>query len=181
MNPSAVGRRFLGPLAVLAVAASVFLVGPRIVKAFTLPPDILFFDPISVPVDHTLHVHLVNHLGAGPLEFRAFIVPTTPAAGASVVGSAITLNVGQGSDEAFPFAGFGAPPGATSVPVVVTIMASIPGAPPGTPLPPDWSGTVASSVEIVSDKTALPTAILGGRHVMRADRSGGSAPCLFCN
>jgi hypothetical protein len=98
MIPSAIGRRFLGPIAVLAVAASVVLVGPRIVKAFTLPPDILFFDPISVPVDHTLHVHLVNHLGAAPLEFRAFIVPTTPAAGASVVGSAITLNVGAGSD-----------------------------------------------------------------------------------
>ena len=60
------------------MAASVFLVGSRIVRAFTLPPDIIFFDPISVPVDHTLHVHLVNQLGSGPIELRAFINPTTP-------------------------------------------------------------------------------------------------------
>jgi hypothetical protein len=173
------GRRSLVALALIA-GLSAAVVGPQIVRAFTLPPDILYFDPISVPVDHTLHVHLVNHLGSGPIEFRAFIVPTTPGAGASVAGPAVTLNVGQGSDESFPFAGFSPPPGATSVPVVVTILAGVPGS-PGTPLPPDWSGTVASSVEIVSDKTALPTAILGGRHVMRADRSGGTAPCLFCN
>lgn len=168
-------KRFLIVLALAAMPAIVL--GPRMVRAFTLPPDIIYFDPISVPVDHTLHVHLVNQLG-GPMEFRAFLNPTTAGAGGSVVGAAITLNFGEGSDETFTFAGFGPPPGATRVPVVVTILANLPG---GGSLPPEWSGTVASSVEIVSDKTELPTAILGGRHITRDDGSGNPAPCLFCN
>lgn len=174
-------RRSLAALAVLAlITAPAILLGPRLVRAFTLPPDILYFDPISVPMDHTLHVHVVNEIGTGPMDFRAFVKPTTPAAGSTVLGATITLNPGEGSDETFTFASFSPPAGATRVPVVVTIMASPTGS-PGVPLPFDWSGTVASSVEIVSDKTELPTAILGGRHVLRADRSGSPAPCLFCN
>src|SRR5260221_922922 len=61
MNRLLAGRRSLALLAVLALlAAPAILLEPRPVRAFTLPTDIIYFDPISVPLDHTLHVHLVN-------------------------------------------------------------------------------------------------------------------------
>lgn len=171
-------RRLLATLAmvVLAAAPAVFL-EPRPVRAFTLPGDIIYFDPISVPVDHTVHVHLFNELSNVKMDFRAILTPTTPGAGTAVVGAPITLAPGDGSDESFTFASFVPPPGAVRVPMVVTILVSLTG---GGNLPGDWSGTVASSVEMVSDKTELPTAILGGRHIMR-DKGGNPAPCLFCN
>lgn len=172
------GRRFLGALALLALfAAPAILFEPRPVRAFTLPTDIIYFDAISVPLDHTLHVHLVNELSNVKMDFRAFLKPTTPGAGSPVVGSTVTLAPGDGSDESFTFAGFSPPAGVTRVPVVATILVTLTG---GGSLPNDWSGTVASSVEIVSDKTDLPTAILGGRHILR-DRAGNPTPCLFCN
>jgi hypothetical protein len=172
------GRRLLGSIALLAlVIAPAIFMKPRPVGAFTLPTDIIYFDPISVPVDHTLHVHLVNELSNVKMDFQAILTPTTPGAGSQVVGSPVTLAPGDGSDEAYTFAGFSPPPGATRVPVVATIFVTLTG---GGSLPADWSGTVASSIEIVNDKTELPTAILGGRHIIR-DQGGSPTPCLFCN
>ena len=176
-------RRFLGgTLALLAlVAVPAILLGPRLVRAFTLPNNIIYFDPVSVPVDRTLHLHLVNELGSAAMDFRPFLKPTTPGAGSSVVGATITLNPGDGSDQAFTFAGFSPPPGATRVPVVCTIFVSLTG---GGTLPADWSGRVASSVEIVDDVTGQQTAILGGRHILRSGPGGPGGtptPCLFCN
>ena len=175
------GRFLGGTLALLAlVAVPAVLLGPRIARAFTLIPTIIYFDPISVPVDHTLHVHLVNQFGTGPMVFRTSLKPTTPTAGSPVLAGAFTLNPGEGNDQAFSFAAFAPPAGATRVPVVVTILVA-PGG--GGSLPADWSGRVASSVEIVNDITGLQTAILGGRHIIRGGPPGGTTPtpCLFCN
>jgi len=171
------GRRLLGTIALLALVAPTMFLEPRPARAFTLPGDILYFDPISVPVDHTVHVHIVNELASDKMDFRALLTPTTPAVGSSVVGALVTLPPGEGSDESFTFASFAPPSGTVRVPMVVTILVTSTN---GGTLPPEWSGTVASSVEIVSDKTELPTAILGGRHVLR-DNAGSPEPCLFCN
>ena len=130
-----------------------------------------------MPVDHTVHIHIVNELANVKMDFRALLTPTTPAVGSPVVGALVTLAPGEGSDESFTFASFAPPGGTVRVPMVATILVTPNG---GGTLPPDWSGTVASSVEIVSDKTELPTAILGGRHVLR-DNAGSPEPCLFCN
>jgi len=111
------------------------------------------------------------------MDFRAILTPTTPGAGSQVLGPTVTLAPGDGSDESFPFAVFSPPAGVNRVPVVATIFVTLNG---GGSLPNDWSGMVASSIEIVSDKTELPTAILGGRHILR-DRGGNPNPCLFCN
>jgi hypothetical protein len=170
--------RLLGTIALLAlVAAPASFLKPRPARAFTLPGDILYFDPISVPVDHTVHIHIVNELANDKMDFRALLTPTTPAVGSPVVGALVTLAPGEGSDESFTFASFAPPGGTVRVPIVATILVTPTS---GGALPPEWSGTVASSVEIVSDKTGLPTAILGGRHVMR-DNAGNPKPCLFCN
>jgi hypothetical protein len=171
-------RRILGAFAVLALAvAPAILLGPRPVRAFTLPPDIIFFDAVSVPVDHTAHVHIVNAIGAGPMIFRTVVRPTTPAAGSLVFSAAVTLSPGDGIDQLFPFAGFAPPPGTLRVPVTTAILVSPPG---GGPLPADWSGTVVSSVEVVNDLTNVQTAILGGRHIVRGV-GGVPTPCLECN
>ncbi len=173
------GRRFLGTMAVLAVAGvPALLTGPRLAKAFTLPPDIIYFDPVGVPVDYTLHLNLVNEIGGANMDFRPFCKPTTPAAGSPVVGATVTLAPGDGADQDFPFASFSPPAGATRVPVVCTILVTLSG---GGSLPADWSGRVASSVEIVDDKTGQQTAILGGRHILRDSPSSTPTPCLFCN
>ncbi|SRR5713101_3897949 len=178
MKRFAAGRRFLGTAALFAlVAAAAMLLGPRIVRAFTLPNNIVFFDPISVPIDHTLHVHLVNEIGSGPLDFKMFVKPTTPAAGTSVLGAGFTLNPGDGADQDFAFASFSPPVGVTRVPAVVTIFVSAGGAAP----PADWSGRLASSVEVLDDTTGLQVAILGGRHITRGPTGGALTPCLFCN
>ena len=111
-------RRLLGTIALLILAAApAILLQPRPVRAFTLPGDILYFDPISVPVDHTVHVHLFNELSNVKMDFRAILTPTTPGAGSPVVGATITLAPGDGSDEAFTFASFAPPPGAVRVPM----------------------------------------------------------------
>lgn len=171
------GRRLPGTIALLALVAPTMFLEPRPARAFTLPGNILYFDPISVPVDHTVHIHLVNQFSNDKMDFRAILTPTQPAVGSPVVGALITLAPGDGSDESFTFASFAPPPGTVRVPMVAMIFV-IPNG--GGTLPADWSGRVASSVEIVSDKTELPTAILGGRHVLR-DNAGSPGPCLFCN
>lgn len=171
------GRRLLGTIALLALVAPTMFLEPRPARAYTLPGDILYFDPISVPVDHTVHIHILNELANDKMDFRAILTPTTPAVGSPVVGALVTLAPGEGSDESFTFASFVPPFGTVRVPMVVTIFVTPTN---GGTLPPEWSGTVASSVEIVSDKTELPTAILGGRHVLR-DNAGSPEPCLFCN
>jgi hypothetical protein len=173
------GRRFLGVAALLAlVALPAILLGPRLARAFTLVPTIVYFDAVSVPVDHTLHVHLVNQFGTGPMIFRASLKPTTPGAGSPVLGAAITLNPGEGSDQSFTFAGFSPPAGATYVPVVASILVSAAG---GGALPADWSGRVASSVEILDDQTGRQTAILGSRHIVVLGPGGAPTFCVFCN
>lgn len=170
------GRRFLVTAALLAlVAVPAMLLGPRNARAFTFVPNVIYFDPISVPAGHTLHVHLVNAWGTGPMGFNPVVRPTTTAAGTQVVGTFVNLNVGGGSDQAFPFAAFSPPPGATSVPVVALILVS------QTSLPVDWSGRVASSVEVVNDLTGEQVAILGGRHIIQTPFVGSTHPCESCN
>ena len=44
------------------VALPAVLLRSRTAEAFTLP-NLISVDPVSVPVDHTLHVHLVNQFG----------------------------------------------------------------------------------------------------------------------
>jgi hypothetical protein len=172
------GRRLLGAIALLAlVAAPASFLVPRPARAFTLPGDILYFDPISVPIDHTVHIHIVNEFANDKMDFRAFLRPTTTAVGSPVLGTLVTLAPGEGSDESFTFASFAPPSGTLRVPMVATILVTPTN---GGTLPAEWSGTVSSSVEIVSDKTELPTAILGGRHVLR-DNAGNPEPCLFCS
>ncbi len=173
-------RRLAVAAAVLALVAAVGLVvGPRIVRAFTLPSNIIYFDPVSVPTGHTAHVHIVNELGAASMDFRAFLKPTTPAVGSPVVGATVSLAPGDGLDQDFAFASFAPPAGVTRVPVVVTIFVTLTG---GGSLGSDWSGRVASSIEIIDDATGQQTAILGGRHILRSGAGGsGPSPCLFCN
>lgn len=173
-------RRFLGITAttLALVAISALLLWPRLARAFTLVNTTIYFDPVSVPAGHTLHVHLVNQLGTGAMALLPTLMPTTPAAGGRVLGSPVTLNPGEGSDQAFTFAGFSPPAGATRVPVVCSIQVwgSATSA-----LPADWSGRVASSVEIVDDVTGAQVAILGSRHIVLVPPTGTLTPCLFCN
>ncbi|MET0554358.1 MAG: hypothetical protein ABW221_15045 [Vicinamibacteria bacterium] len=171
------GHRLLGTIALIALVAPAMFLEPRPARAYTLPGNILYFDPISVPVDHTVHIHVVNQFSNDKVDFRAILTPTTPAVGSPVVGALVTLAPGDGSDEEFAFATFAPPSGTVRVPMVATIFVTPTG---GGTLPATWSGTIASSVEIVSDKTGLPTAILGGRHILR-DNAGSPGPCLFCN
>jgi hypothetical protein len=170
------GRRFLVTAALLAlVAVPAILLGPRNARAFTLIPNVIVFDPISVPAGHTLHVHLVNAWGTGQMGFNPIVRPTTPAAGTQVVGTFVNLNVGGGSDQAFPFVAFSPPPGAKSVPVVALIMVG------QNSLPADWSGRVASSLEVVNDITGEQVANLGGRHIIQTQFVGNTHPCESCN
>jgi hypothetical protein len=173
-------RRLLGVTsAMLAlVVTSTVLLRPRVARAFTLVNNTIYFDPVAVPAGHTLHVHLVNQFGAGAMMFRPVLKPTTPAAGSSVLGTFVSLNPGEGSDQSFAFSGFAPPAGATRVPVVCSILVT---GSATSALPADWSGRVASSVEVVDDATGVPVALLGGRHIVRSPVVGALTPCLFCN
>ena len=176
------GRRLLGTVALVAlVSVSALMLGSRHARAFTLASLIISYDAVSVPVDHTLHVNIVNEFGTSPVIVRAFVKPTTAGAGTPAVGANITLNPGQGSDEAFTFAGFSPPSGANRVPVVTAIMVNT-GLPGTTPVV-DWSAKLAISLEIIDDSTGRPTAILGGRHVVVPPAFLGLPPtfCLSCN
>ena len=57
--------------------APAILLSPRTARAFTLPSNLIIFDPISVPIDHTLDVHLLNQFSGLSLDFRMFVKPTT--------------------------------------------------------------------------------------------------------
>jgi hypothetical protein len=176
------GRRFLGTIALLAlVGGAAMLMGPRVARAFTLAQLAISFDPVSVPVDHALHVNIVNQFSGNQVTVRAVVTPTTPGAGTRVVGAPIILNPGQGSDEAFPFAGFSPPSGVNRVPVVCEILVSL----GGTSITPliDWSAKLGTSVEVIDDTTGRQTAILGSRHVVVFPTLPGTPPtfCLFCN
>jgi len=86
MKRSLSRRRLLGgATALLALFAVSVLLGPRVVRAFTLSNNVIYFDAISVPVGHTLHVHVVNQFGTAAMNFRPLLKPTTPTAGSSVV------------------------------------------------------------------------------------------------
>lgn len=180
MTTSLPRRKVLGTtIALLALfAGPAILFGPRIVRAFTLIPNVVYFDAVSVPTGHTLHVHVVNRFGSTPMIFRFSIQPTSPATGTPVTAGPVTLNPGEGTEQTFSFAGFSPPGGVTRVPVTSLILVE---APSGTTLSSDWSGQVASSVEIVDDATDLPTAILGGRHIVRSNPGGVPTFCLSCN
>jgi hypothetical protein len=178
-------RRWLaGALGLTALLAGSAILGPRIVRAFTLIPNLIFFDPVSLPVDHTLRVHFVNQMGTDPIDVRIQASPTLSGTGTPAFVGPITLNAGEGTDQAFTFASFSPPPGVTRIPLVVQIHVSP--SPPGTPvhglrMPDDWSGGVASSVELFSDRTRQQVLILGSRHIVQ-DGTGNSARfCLSCN
>jgi hypothetical protein len=156
------------------LSGSAILLYPRIARAFTLVTATIYFDPISVTAGQTLHVHLVNQLGASPYGFFTTCKPTTPGLGTAVSGAAITLNVGDGSDESFPFAGF-APVGTTRIPVVCKV--AVLALPPPSPTPSDFSGRIASSIEIIDDTTGRPTQILASRHIVLPT----TGPCVSCN
>ena len=176
------GRRFLGTIGLLALlGVAAVVLGPRVARAFTLAQLAISYDPVSVPVDHTLHVNIVNQYNGNKVIVRALLTPMTPAAGSQLLGAPIILHPGDGSDEAFTFAGFSPPSGANRVPVVVEILVTL----GGTPLTPviDWSGKLATSVEIIDDRTGVQTALLGSRHVVIFPTLPGASPtfCLFCN
>ena len=154
------------------------LLGPRIARAFTLIPTIIYFDPVSVPVDHTLHLHLVNQFGTGPMIFRR--VPDADHSRARAPPSSAPPSPSTRARDPTSRSRSGAsrrPAGATYVPVVATILVAPAG---GGALPADWSGRVASSVEIIDDKTGLQTAILGSRHIV-IRRTGRRSPRSACS
>jgi hypothetical protein len=157
------------------LSGSAILLYPRIARAFTLVTATIYFDPISVTSDQTLHVHLVNQLGASPYGFFTTCKPTTPGLGTAASGAAITLAVGDGSDESFPFAAFAPTVGTTRIPVVCKVAVLV--LPPPSPIPGDFSGRIASSIEIIDDKTGRPTQILASRHIVLPT----TGPCVSCN
>ena len=164
-------------------AASATLLRPRLARAFTLSDLIIGYDPVGVAADHTLHVNVVNALGADPVIVRAVVTPTTPGAGSRVVGPSVTLNPGDGLDQTFPFAGFAPPAGANRVPVVTELLVSTPAGFRPTSSVLEWSGKLATSVEVVDDVTGVQTAILGSRHVVVTPSGPAGSPtfCLDCN
>jgi hypothetical protein len=153
------------------LAASAILLQPRIARGFTVIFSTIYFDPISVPSGHTLQLHVVNQLGANAIVIRPTLKPTSPALGGTVTGAAATINPGDGYDQSFTFAAFSPTPGTTRIPVVCSIAVVA-----NPPLPNDFSGTIASSIEITDDATGQPTAILASRHVVIK-----TTPCVFCN
>ena len=179
-------RRWLsGALGLTALLAGSALVGPRIVRAFTLVPNIIFFDPVSLPVDHTLHAHFVNHMGSDPIEVRFSVIPVVPGTGSAVFSGPFTLSPGEGTDQTFTLASFTPPAGVNRIPLVVQIHVSPPTMPPspvfGIRMPADWSGGVASSVELFSDRTRQQVLILGSRHIVLDGTANSAHFCLSCS
>ena len=157
----------------ILLSGSAILFYPRIARAFTLFPSTIFFDPISVTTGQTLHVHFVNQFGATPYGIFVTCKPTSAALGSPVSGAAVAVNPGDGVDQSFPFVGFSPSPATTRIPVVCKIEIVVP--PSGMP-PHDFSGRVASSVEIIDDVTGRPTEIITTHHVLL-----GTNPCEYCN
>ena len=177
------GRRLWGALVALAlVTVPAVLLKSRTAEAFTLPNLILSFDPLAVPRDHSLHVHMVNQFGQDPVIVQPVL--TTATLGGSPVflrGTIVTLNPGEGTEEAFPFVDLTPPPGADRVAVVPAVWASLVLA-----SPPPRSGTGRRNgdppVEVVDDLTGHQIARLRRPHVVAPE--GDRAPldfCLFCN
>ncbi|HEX9406805.1 MAG TPA: hypothetical protein VF975_05780 [Thermoanaerobaculia bacterium] len=167
--------RLATALALLVLfTASAILLKPRVARAFTLITSTIFFDPVSVTAGQTLHVHVVNHLGAAPIGILVTVKPTTPGLGTSVSGVGVTLAPGDGTDQSFTFASLSPTPGTTRIPVlcIITVVAI----PPGPPLPSDFSGRTASSVEIIDDVTGRPTEITTTHHIVNM-----TSPCTSCN
>jgi hypothetical protein len=72
------GRRFWGALVVLAlVAVPAVLLKSRTAEAFTLPNLILLLDPLAVPRDYSLHVHMVNQFGQDPVIVQPVLTTAT--------------------------------------------------------------------------------------------------------
>ena len=177
-------RRFLGTIVALAlVSVAAVLLKSRTAEAFTLPNLILSFDPLAVPRDYSLHVHMVNQFGQDPVIVQPVL--TTPTLGGSPAflrGTIVTLNPGEGTEEAFPFVDLTPPPGADRVAVVPAVWVSTgPGLPPSQVR--DWSAEMATSVEVVDDLTGHQIAVFGGRHAVLPQRLVGRPFdfCLFCN
>jgi hypothetical protein len=158
---------------VLIFAGSAILLEPRIARAFTIINSTIYFDPVSVPVGHTLQLHVVNQLGTAPIGIFPTLKPTDPALGSPVSGAAVTISPGNGNDQSFPFVSLAPTPGTTRIPVVCTV--AVVGIPPAI-LPADFSGRIASSIEIIDDATGKPTELVASRHIVIT-----TTPCLFCN
>jgi hypothetical protein len=178
------GRRLLGALVVLAlVTVPAVLLKSRTAEAFTLPNLILSYDPIAVPRDFTLHVHMVNQYGSNDVVVQPMLwTPTVGSSPALLRGTIVTLKPGEGTEEAFPFVDLSPPAGADRVPVVAAVWISF--GPGLTPIQVrDWSAEVASSIEVVDDNTGRQIAVFGGRHVVVPPRIFGLPLdfCLFCN
>ena len=173
-------RRLAGMLAALGVVSAFAAVGPRIVRAFTLVPNIIAFDPLTVPPRHSLHVHFVNRFGADKMDVRFSVAPTNVPGSTPLFFGPFTLAPGEGMEQVVSFASLPpAPPGA-GVPVVVSILVNDTNSAVPQRLPVDWSGTVASSVELTNDRTGLQILILGSRHIVQ-DGTGSPRFCLSCN
>jgi hypothetical protein len=171
-------RRLAGMLVALGVVSASAAVGPRLVRAFTLVPNIIAFDPLTVPARHSLHVHFVNRFGAANMDVRFSVAPTNVPGSTPLFFGPFTLAPGEGMEQVVSSASLPPPPPGAGVPVVVSILVNDTNS--AQRLPVDWSGTVASSVELTNDKTGLPILILGSRHIVQ-DGTGSPRFCLSCN
>src|SRR6187397_2609728 len=109
-------RRLLAGVALFAlVAVSAILMKSKPAEAFTLPNLIISYDPLAVPRDHNLRVHMVNQFGQNDVIVQPVL--TTPTLGAPTFlrGTIFTLHPGEWTEEAFPFASLTPPPGADRV------------------------------------------------------------------
>jgi hypothetical protein len=176
-------RRFLGTIVALAlVSVPALLLKSRTAEAFTLANLILSYDPLAVPKDHHLRVHMVNQYGQNAVVVQPMLWTPTLGPRTLLRGTIVTLQPGEGTEEAFPFANLSPPAGADRVAVVAEVWLSF--GPGLTPIQVrDWSAEVASSIEVVDDNTGHQIAVLGGRHVVVPPRIFGLPLdfCLFCN
>ena len=171
-------RRFAAAsLTALVVCASAWiLLRPRPAQAFTLVPNAIIFDPISVTGGQTLHLHLVNQASSVTYSVFTNCKPTTPV-GDLIFAPAAALPPGAGIDQSYPFTMFVPTPGTTRMAVVCAIgLVDATGA----KLADDFSGRLASSIEIIDDGTGRPTEFNASRHIMLM-KGGNATPCLFCN
>jgi len=156
------------------LTGSLVLLNPRIAHAFTILVSTIYFDPVSVTPAQTIHVHIFNHFMTAPVGVLVTVRPTVAGLGSTVMGPAVTLNMGDGTDQSFSFLALSPTPGTTRIPVVCDI--SFVPIPPATTLPLDFSGRVATSAEIIDDVTGRPTEITTTHHVLNTIN-----PCVFCN
>jgi len=176
-------RRLLGAAVVLAlVTVPAVLLKSRTAEAFTLANLMLSYDPIAVPRDYSLHVHMVNQYGQNPVLVQPMLWTPTLGPRTLLRGTIVTLNPGEGTEEAFKFVDLSPPAGADRVAVVAEVWLTF--GPGLTPIQiRDWSAEVASSIEVVDDNTGHQIAVFGGRHVVIPPRIFGLPLdfCLSCN